>query len=210
MWNLFTKVKKKSLLNFSVALLIAILLLFVNSAATQSQEPPAGMGSTFTELQKQLNDNLKKQSNLNKQISDSKKQEQTLASQITLAENQIALTELQIDETENRIAQLAIDVSNTEAKVDQTTKDMDYRTDVTNKRIRAIYEAGEAQGFELMLRTEGFNDFILLKKYAEAIHDQDVRLITTLKELKETLEEEKTKLSDQTPDAETLKNQLNQ
>ncbi len=192
--------------------IIFVALTFVfslGSKPTQSQVSQ-GVGTTFTELQKQLNDNLKKQSDLNKRITDSKNQEKTLGSQIQSAEDEISLTELKIDETENRIAQLAIDVSNTEAQVDKTGDDIDYRTGVTNKRIRAIYEAGEAQSFELMMRTDGFNNFILLKKYSEAIHDQDVRLITNLKELKETLEEEKTKLSNQKTDAENLKNQLSQ
>lgn len=208
-WML-TKLKKRSLLTFAVTLLIATTLLFVNSAVTRSQEKPSAAGSTFTELQKQLNDNLKKQADLNKKISDSKNQEKTLASQIQAAENEIALTELKIDETENRIAQLAIDVSNTSAKVDQTAADIDERTQVTNSRIVSIYQSGNKEPFELMLQTDSFNSYILLKKYAEAIHDQDVRQITLLKGLKETLEEEKTKLEGQKTDAENLKNQLNQ
>lgn len=204
----FSKLKHKSLLNLLVIALFTLTLLFINASATNSQGNPPGTGSTFTELQKQLNDNLKKQSDLNKKISDSKNQEKTLGSQIQAAENEIALTELKIDETENRIAQLAIDVSNTSAKVDQTTEDVNHRTDVTNQRIRSIYESGKSQPFQLMLQTESFNNYLLLKKYAEAIHDQDVRQITNLKELKETLEEEKTKLTNQKTDAENLKNQL--
>ncbi len=201
---------KKPLLNATFAIIFATGLLFLNSAVSESKAQPKAVGSTFTELQQQLNENLKKQSELNKKIGDSKKQEKTLASQITEAENQITLTELKIDETENRIAQLAIDVGNTSAKLDQTTKDMDYRTEVTNQRIRSIYESGKAQPFQLILKTDSFNNYILLRKYSEAIHDQDIRLISSLKELKETYEEEKTKLTNQKTDAENLKNQLSQ
>lgn len=193
-----------------IMVFLALSLVFsVGSAATFSQSQNF-VGSTFTELQKQLNDNLKKQADLNKKISDSKNQEKTLSSQIQAAENQIALTELKIDETENRIAQLAIDVGNTSAKLDQTSSDIDYRTEVTNQRIRSIYEAGNTEAFEMMLQTDSFNNYLLLKKYSEAIHDQDVRMISSLKELKETYEEEKTKLQNQKNDAENLKNQLNQ
>lgn len=199
-------------LTASLVVFAALSLVFTfDSKLTLSQSQNSNsVGSTFTELQKQLNDNLKKQSDLNKKISDSKNQEKTLSSQIQAAENQIALTELKIDETENRIAQLAIDVSNTSAKLDQTSSDIDYRTEVTNQRIRSIYEAGNSEPFELMLQTDSFNNYILLKKYSEAIHDQDVRLISSLKELKEAFEEEKSKLQNQKTDAENLKNQLNQ
>lgn len=199
---------KKRLLPTLVVLIFASLFLFINPTISQSQNNAEG--STFTELQKQLNENLQKQSDLNKKIKDSKNQEKTLSSQISLAENQIALTELQIDETENRIAQLAIDVGNTTARLDQTSQEMDKRTGIAQERIRSIYQSGEEQPFQLMLQTDSFNSYILLKKYSEAIHDQDVRLISSLKELKETYEEEKTKLSNQKTDAENLKNQLSQ
>lgn len=156
-------------------------------------------------MQKSLNENLKKQASLQAKIKDSVNQERTLSTQITLIENQISLTELKIDETENRIAQLAIDVTNTSNKVDKTKEDLDYKTEIANKRIRAIYEQGYVEPLELMLRTEGFNNFLLLQKYTQAIHDSDIKLITSLKEIKETFEEEKTKLSDQKKSEETLK-----
>jgi peptidoglycan hydrolase CwlO-like protein len=210
MKNLISKLKTKALSNLAIGVVVALCILLINSEPSRSQEGQAGVGSTFTELQKQLNDNLRKQSDLNKQIQGAQNQEKSLATQITLAENQIALTELQIDETENRIAQLAIDVGNTSAKLDQTAESIEHRTQVTNERVRAIYQAGESQPFQLMLQTDSFNSYMLLKKYAEAIHDQDVRQITELKELKETYEEEKTKLEGQKTDAENLKNQLNQ
>lgn len=210
MFKLAAKTKAKTFLTFTAALFIAATLLFVNSGTTRSQEQPQAAGSTFTELQKQLNDNLKKQADLNKKISDSKNQEKTLASQIQAAEDEIALTELKIDETENRIAQLAIDVSNTSVKIDQTAEDIDQRTEITNQRIRTLYATGEVQPLQLILQTQSFQDYFLMKKYAEAIHDQDIRLITSLKELKETYEEEKTNLTNQKNEAENLKNQLTQ
>lgn len=189
---------------------MALALLFFSPTVSNSeQRQPENSGSTFSDLQKQLSENLKKQANLQSKIKDSVNQERTLATQITLTENQISLTELKIDETENRIAQLAIDVTNTSNKLDKTGDELDYKTEVTNKRIRAIYEQGYVKPIELMLRNEGFNNYLLLQKYTEAIHDQDIKLITSLRETKETYEEEKTKLSDQKKGEENLKAQLN-
>ncbi len=209
--KLFSKFKLHRLIAFAGTAALACLLLFSFTTAGQSQTAakPA-VGTTFTELQKQLNDNLAKQSELNKKITDSQKQEKSLANSIAVAENQIALTQLKIDETENRIAQLAIDVTNTENEVDKTTDTLNERTDLTEQRIRSVYESGNVKTFELMLQTNGINDFLLLKKYSEAVHEQDVRMITNLKEIKDTLEEEKAKLSTQKSDAEALKNQLSQ
>ncbi|HSX58253.1 MAG TPA: hypothetical protein VLE47_03255 [Candidatus Saccharimonadales bacterium] len=188
-----------------------LLLAFSASSLVKSESTKqSGVGSTFSDLQQQLNSNLKKQSDLQKKISDSQNQEKNLASQMAFAEDQIELTQLKIDETQNRIAQLAIDVSNTQNQVSQTSDDLNNHTDITNQRIRSVYESGKVQTFELMLQTNGINDFLLLKKYSEAIHDQDVKMITDLKELKETLQEEKNKLSDQKTQAETLNAQLNQ
>lgn len=191
-----------------LTLLSSIILLLPLSTKAQTSLPPKNSGSTFTELQKQLNDNLKKQNDLQNNIKKTQSQEKTLAIQIDLTNNEIALTELKIDETTNRIAQLAIDVTNTQGKLEQTQDDLDYKTKIANQRVKAVYEQGGLHPLERLLSSDGFNNYILLQKYADAIHDQDVKLITSLKDLKETYEEEKTQLSDQKKSQEDLKAQL--
>lgn len=207
---MFIKQKFRQNLNLLLLTLGVVVLTFFSSASnTLSQNSlPKNSGSTFTELQKQLQDNLKKQNELQKKITDSQNQERSLANQIVIVDSEITLTELKIDETENRIAQLAIDVVNTENKLTKTQGDLDYKTEIANKRIRAIYEQGYVRPLELMLGTDGFNNYLVLQKYTEAIHDSDIRLITSLKELKETYAEEKDTLSNQKKSAEDLKVQL--
>ncbi len=185
-----------------------VINLAPNTLVKSQTSLPKNSGSTFSELQKQLNDNLGRQSALQKQIKDAQNQERTLASQIALADDQIALTELQIDETENRIAQLSIDLANTENKLSDLLKDLEHRTKLATDRIRSVYQEGERKPLELFLQTGDFNNFLLLQKYSEAIHEQDVRLVTSLKETKETYEAEKTQLADQQKSAQDLKNQL--
>lgn len=199
------KLKHLSLL---ISLIASLFLLPISTSANTTQ-PPANSGSTFTDLQKQLNDNLKKQTELQNNIKNAQNQEKTLATQITIIDSQISLTELQIDETTNRIAQLAIDVTNTTGKLTQTIADLEHKTEIANGRIRSVYEQGNIKPLEMMLRTNGFNNYILLQKYADAIHDQDVKLITSLKDLQESYEVEKTQLSDQKKSQEDLSAQLN-
>jgi murein DD-endopeptidase MepM/ murein hydrolase activator NlpD len=165
-------------------------------------------GSTFSDLQQQLNDNLRKQAELNKKIKDAQNQERNLAAQIAYVNDQIALTELQIDETQNRIAQLAIDVANTSAKLDQTKEELDHKSRIADQRIRAIYEQGYIKPLELFLQTDGFNSFLQVQKYTDAIHDNDVKLITELKEIKENLDEQKNQLATEKKSAEDLNIQL--
>lgn len=207
---MFNRAKFTQKLNliFLGALLILLTLVSSGTNVLSQTSLPKNSGSTFTELQKQLQNNLSKQAELNKKITDAQKQERSLASQITIVDSEILLTELKIDETENRIAQLAIDVVNTENKLDKTQNDLDFKTDLANKRVRAIYEQGYIKPLELMLSSDGFNNFLVLQKYTEAIHDQDIRLITSLKEIKETLAQEKDTLSTQKKNEEDLKVQL--
>jgi len=199
--------RKFKLAIFSIA--IFSLLLSSNSFVfSHENDLGKNSGSTFTELQKQLQDNLKKQSELNKKISDAQKQERSLANQITILDSEIALTELKIDETVNRIAQLAIDMINTEGKLNKTQDELSYKTDLANKRIRAIYEQSFLKPLELLLSSEGFNNYLVLQKYTEAIHDSDVRLISSLKEIKEAYEQQKQELDTQKKSEEELKAQL--
>lgn len=188
-----------------LALFLGILAIVPIS--TSAKTLPANSGAV--DLQQQLDDNLAKQAELQKKIKDSQNQEKSLANQIAYAENQIELTQLKIGETTNRIAQLATDVNTTTGKLNATEKDLGIKTDVTNKRIRDIYESSYAnKPLEIMLKSGDFNSYILQQKYAEAIHDQDIRLITNLKELKDTYTQEKNQLSDQKKEAEDLKQQL--
>lgn len=202
----FNLSKLKQILFLTV--LAASLLLLPIATSAKTSLPSKNQGSTFTDLQKQLGDNLKKQTELQNNIKSAQNQEKTLATQITIIDSQVTLTELQIDETTNRIAQLAIDVTNTTSKLEKTATDLDRKTDVANDRVRTVYEQGNIKPLEMLLKTQGFNNYVLLQKYSEAIHDQDVKLITSLKDLKESYEAEKTQLSDQKKGQEDLKVQL--
>lgn len=203
--NLLANFKKFSLF----ALLSLALLLLPIGTQAETTYPSNNSGSTFSDLQNQLNENLKKQAQLQNSIKNAQNQVKTLANQITIIDSQVSLTELQIDETTNRIAQLAIDVANTTSKLDQTVSDLNKRTELANNRVRAVYEQGSIKPIEMMLQTEGFTNYLLLQKYSDAIHDQDVKLVTSLQELKESFETEKTQLSDQKKSQEDLNTQLN-
>lgn len=194
-------------------ILTGLLLLGVLANPLVYQKQPLQVkaentGSTFSDLQQQLNDNLKRQSDLQKKIKDSQNQEKSLASQIAYMEEQIELTGLQIDETQTRIEQLTLDVATTSDKLDETQVNLDNKTDLANKRIRSIYENGSVNSFERLLQADSISDYFLLQKYSSAIRDQDVRLINSLKELKETYDAQKTDLSNQKKSAEDLKIQL--
>ncbi len=208
--SLGTKMKK-FLASRIIFLILAVTLLSslapslkVNSATNLR----ANSGSTFSDLQNQLNDNLKRQSDLQKKISGAQNQEKSLATQISIDDDQIALTNLQIDETQNKIAQLSLNIADTQNKLVDLQKDLDHKTQVANERIRSVYEEGTRQPIELFLQSGSFNDFLLLQKYSDAIHNQDVAFITSLKETRDALAEEKTQLTNQQKDAQDLATQL--
>ncbi len=199
--------KKALVLLLPLVLLLSFSPSFLVKSSTNL---PQNSGSTYTDLQTQLNDNLKKQGDLQGRIKSAQSQEKSLSSQIEIMNDQITLTGLQIDETENRIAQLSLDIVNTENKLDDLQTDLDHKTDVANNRIRSVYEEGERKGIELFLQSASFNDFLVTQKYTQAIHDQDIKMITSLQELKDTYLAQKNLLADQHKSAQDLKTQLDQ
>lgn len=203
--NLLSKIKRIVPLTLILA---AVLILPIQPSTAETKVKEANIGASFSDLQKQLNENLKKQNELQKRLGDAQKQGKTLALQISSMEDQIELATLQIAETETRINQLTLDVNETENKLDETEEDLDYKTDIANKRIRSIYQNGSASGIERLLQAENINDYIVIQKYAAAIRSQDVRLLNSLRELKETYDEQKTKLTNQKKGEEDLKSQL--
>lgn len=155
-----------------------------------------------------LNDNLRQQAVLQKKISDAQNQEKSLASQIAYENDQISLTQLQIEATQTQLSQLATSVADTTNKIADTENEITQKTAIANERIKSIYEQGSTQTGEQIFATNNLNDFLQLQVYTSAVHDQDVKLLTSLESAKENYIAEKGNLVSQQQQAQTLANQL--
>jgi len=165
---------------------------------------PSNSGS----LMDQLNDNLRKQEDLRRKIADAQAKEKSLASEIDYLDSQIALTKLQIDESQTRLDQLTGDIGDVTAKLEETKNNLEFTTDVSNSRLRQIYEESYANSTGGFLGSGSFNDFLVRKKYTEAIRNSDLAMLKKLEGLKNDYSQQKNELVDKKAKEESLKADL--
>ena len=151
---------------------------------------PSNSGS----LMDQLNDNLRKQEELRRKIANAQSKEKSLASEIDYLDSQVALTKLQIDESQTRLDQLAGGISDVTAKLEETKNNLEVTTDVSNSRLRQIYEESYADSTAGFLGSGSFNDFLVHQKYTEAIRSSDLATLKKLQDLTNDYNQQKTDL----------------
>jgi septal ring factor EnvC (AmiA/AmiB activator) len=178
--------------------LISLLLLFLTPNYAGSDE--------FTEYSSQLQENIRQQAELQSKIDSAVKQERDLAGQITFMDNQIKLTELKIVETDTNIKKLAIDVENLTNRLEKLQTQVDTLSEVSTQRIRLMYQQSLNNPFsELLLSSEGLDDYILRSQYLSQIRKNDMRVLDQLDSTKTNYNDQKELLSQKKKEQEDLK-----
>jgi len=191
---------------------LSVILLFISISPSIPQAQGHGedtsVGASYNDLVNKLNENIRKQNELRQKISDAKNQANTLANQISYLENQIALTRLEIEEAQDRLAQLKTDIKDVSGKLSNVKEELDFTQEVANSRIRQLYRQGFVQPTDVFLTSSSFNEYIVRKVYAEAIKEQDISLLETLKETKQEFTNQKKDLEDKKAKEEDLNKKL--
>ena len=193
-----------------VFLSVIILFTFISPSFSlvQGQGGNTSVGASYNDLVNKLNENIRRQNELRQKIADAQDQANTLANQISYLENQIALTRLEIEETQDRLSQLKTDIKDVSGKLSNTKEELDYSQEVANSRIRKLYRQGYIQATDVFLTSSSFNEYIVRKVYAEAIKEQDISLLETLKETKQEFTNQKNDLEDKKAKEEDLNKKL--
>ncbi len=193
-----------------VFLSVIILFTFISPSFSlvQGQGGNTSVGASYNDLVNKLNENIRRQNELRQKIADAQDQANTLANQISYLENQIALTRLEIEETQDRLSQLKTNIKDVSEKLSNTKEELDYSQEVANSRIRKLYRQGYIQATDVFLTSSSFNEYIVRKVYAEAIKEQDISLLETLKETKQEFTNQKNDLEDKKAKEEDLNKKL--
>ncbi|OGY25094.1 MAG: hypothetical protein A2134_01995 [Candidatus Woykebacteria bacterium RBG_16_39_9b] len=198
-----------------ILLIFIILVIAVNinpvtilSHNGYPQIPETG-GLSFSDYQKKLEENIRRQDDLRRKIAETQSQERTLAYQITYIENQINLRELEIEETETRIAQLKDNIGVLSGKLKNVEQDLNYLTSVSNERLRTIYMESYKQPLDVFIGSSAnFNDLIVKTRYAQDVRAQDVALLLELRDTKANYNKQKQELENKKAEEEGLKQKL--
>lgn len=186
----------KSKLLTVLMILIMILECFYIVYAASSSELKGDLDDKNSEIDAKKEEIDQKEDELN----DALAEVQNLESQISDYEDEISSLESQISEVESQIKEK-------ETNIALKQKEFEETQELFEKRLVAIYQAGDTSYLELMLSSQDLSDFISKYYLVSELATCDKNLIETIRAAKVTLEEEKTGLETSKNSLETAKSE---
>lgn len=145
-----------------------------------------------------LNDLYRKQqetrNNINRFNQEIDQKENALANatkEVEKLDRQIMESNQKIAQLDSQLAQAVAQVEAASRRLAEAEKRLQERTEVLNKRIRAVYEDGNVTYLEVLLSAKDFTDFLTRLEFVRKIMEQDAKIIAQVKEEKKRVEEEK-------------------
>lgn len=123
-------------------------------------------------------------------LSENLQQIQKLDEKITTAEEELAGQESKIEE-------LRKSISKVEEELDTVTEKYNKQKDLFEQRIVAVYEAGEIQYLDVLLKSTSLTDFISTYYQISEVAQSDEELLDDIEQKKKTIDLSKRKLENE-------------
>ena len=160
------------------------------------------------ELQNQQNAIDAKIDQLNSEIAGKKSEMTTALNQINKLNSQISSCENEISDLETKISDLTTQIDEKTTTIQEQEERFDIQKELLDKRLVALYEAGETSYLQMLFSSEGLTDFLSRYYTIEILADADQELITKITNTKAQLEQEKIELENTKNEIEASKTEV--
>lgn len=189
------------LLKISFATIFAIILIFSASCFTYAE--------TLNELKEEYSGVEAQEDASQIELETVKGELSELQTEIVELNNKIITMELEIEELDNKTESLSKSIKENEEKLNILQTEYTEKKDLLDKRLVALYKAGDTKYLDVLLNSSSISDFISNYYMIKKIVDADSKLLDTvsnkkteIEDKKLTLEKEKTELSEARSTAE--------
>ena len=165
---------------------IAVLLIMVVLVASA----PGTVRATTT--QEKLNQAKEEKAQTESALQQTKENIQGMQGERNSLQGQLSILNGDLEEVSQNLSDLESDIENkeqdiadTEIALQEAEETVAWQYECMKKRIKFIYERGDAVYLEMLFSPEGFGDFLNKSQYIEKIHEYDQKM---LKEYIETQE----------------------
>jgi murein DD-endopeptidase MepM/ murein hydrolase activator NlpD len=186
--------------------IVALLLIFVISipfANVYAKNP--GEIDKLQKEQDKVNQQIKQTQKLMNQVSNEKKSVSKAIEELDLKLNQ---AEDELSKVENNLAQLENQIAVTTRELDRATGEATGQKELLKKRVRVMYENGNAGYMSVILNATSFSDFISRVDFLKKIVDFDMDLLNKMKVYRDSIDEKRSQLKSELDEKERLKNQI--
>lgn len=143
--------------------------------------------SQRNEIQNQLNEANSNLQNVQSNLSENLKQVEKLDERIGVAESQL-------QEQESKIAKLRKSINEIEEDLNTITEKYNIQKEVFEQRIVSLYEAGETQYLDLILKSNSISDFLSSYYVISELAEYDENLLDDINYKRQTIDTSKRKL----------------
>lgn len=195
---------RKRLFNVLSCLIIVILVFFNSSLPTRAEvteESIKAKENQISEAKKERDNLSNAKSNLEKIKKDLEASKSNLDKYITELDASITDIQNKIDELNTKIDEKVAQIEKTTAELEEAERIQEEQYEAMKKRIKFMYERGNAVYMELFMESGSFGDMLNKAEYIEMLSSYDRKKLdeyiatTELIQLtKEALEEEKATL----------------
>lgn len=159
------------------------------------------MGMTFQAQAANLSDAKKKAEELESKKEAAQSEKDSLSTQLEGILTESAELEKQIAEKEEELAQKEDELI--EAQIDENNQYEDMK-----KRIKYMYENGNAEFMEILFQSETLSDFLNNAEYISTISEYDRDMLVEFQKIVKTVEEQEQAIQEEYDEMETMQNEL--
>lgn len=163
-----------------VTIIIVLVMSFHQSFAVTQSEINSQKNQQ-TQNKNKINDAEKKKDEIEAEKSEVQKEVETLSTQINSYEDQIDELDSKINDANNKI-------NDAENRIAQAQNNYDKKQEILEKRIVAVYEAGETSYLDVLLNSQSVTEFISKYYIVSEVAEHDVELLEEIQKQKQEIE----------------------
>lgn len=168
---------------------LAILIIFILVTT-----PSAIFAATKTELNNQINDIDDEIGKKEEELNNVQEEMSEARKQITELNNQIGEYETQIEDLNSQLSELEASIKVQEENLATEQENYDKQKDLLEKRLVAMYEAGNTSYIDVLLGSKDLTDFISYYYIVSEIAENDAQMLKDIEDKKNEIETAKSAL----------------
>jgi len=176
------------------AIVICLILLYTTVHATDTNV----LQSARDEIQNNLNEATNNLNNIQIELTDN-------LQKVNDMEDKIDSYQHDLDSLNAQLNQVNQDLSTVQTKLDTVQKDYDQQMQIFQKRLVALYEAGNTNYIDVLLNSRNLSDFVSNYYVISEVSGYDKQLLDNIKQDKDNIASIEQSLNDKKQSAKTLK-----
>lgn len=181
----------------NLCIILILLICFVTTFTYAENEIENKNTNNTTDLQTQREELKNQLDEANSELENVQSDLSENLQQVEKLDNKIETTEKQLEEQTSKIIELKETINEIENQLDKVTDKYIKQKDVFEQRMVAVYEAGETQYLDILLKSKNLTDFISSYYIITELAQIDEDLLNELEEKKKTIDISKQKLENE-------------